>query len=352
MERKPLSTTTRWIILVLGVTNIFSFALGVALAGVGTQRDADLSTRLERAAAAVRTTQAPRAVGSPAKAASGVKKVEPAAARQEDRARVAATLKGMPIKGKGMWIYQFNKIARGDPKRIVRAAVDRGLSHIYVRAGSSKAGLHGLRDIARILPVAHAAGLKVIAWDFPYLHNPGADVRRARVVLNLSVQGHSIDGFAADIETPAEGTRLTRARASKYAQWLRVGSPDKFLILVPPRPNKYTTSFYPYDLLVPRFDAVAPMVYWGRQRAADATDWALRYLNRFGKPVAPIGQAFDMGPEGGPKGHPKGRALVAFMNHAKTYGAVGVSFWSWQHTPRGLWHTIDTYDWPEAKHAG
>ncbi len=230
----------------------------------------------------------------------------------------------------------------------MQAALSQGLTHIYVRSGSSNVGLAGWPDIARILPVAHAHGLKVIAWDFPYLRNPGADARRAAWVMSQTVHGgHSVDGFAADVETRSEGTVLTRSRARAYASWVRLNAVrhHKFTVLVPPRPNPFTVSFYPYDVLVPSFDAVAPMVYWGRYSPIETARWAIAYLKRFGKPVAPIGQSFDMGPEGGPKGAPEGKAVVNFMNEAQRDGALGVSFWSWQHTPARLWHTIHTYSW-------
>ena len=256
-----------------------------------------------------------------------------------------ASLEATPISGKGMWIWLYDSILGGDPHRIVKYAVDHGLSHIYVRSGSSNVGLQGWEDVAEILPVAHKAGLRVIAWDFPYLRNVGADVRRARWVLSRTVAGQSVDGFAADVETRSEGTVLTRTRARNYAKWLRANSRGKFIVLVPPPPNPYTVTFYPYDVLMPHFDAVAPMVYWGR-RAPDAyAGWAIRYLKRFNKPIAPIGQSFDMGPDGGPKGPPSSSAVVKFMDQSQRDGSVGVSFWSWQHTPKYLWNTINTYRW-------
>jgi hypothetical protein len=245
-----------------------------------------------------------------------------------------------------MWIWQFDKVGRGDPRVIVRAAVQRGLTHLYVRAGSSKTGLNGWRDIVRILPVAHAAGLKVIAWDFPYLYNGKIDVRRARYVMTHSVHGQHVDAFAADLETRSEGTQLSSARAQQYARGLRRALPHSFLILVPPRPNSFTLSFYPYYVTVPYFDAVAPMVYWGRQASDVAASQAISFLRRFRKPVAPIGQAFDMGPDGGPKGAPSAGTVTRFIDMARAMGAVGVSFWSWQHTPAHLWRAIDGYGWP------
>jgi hypothetical protein len=314
--------STRALTAALFVVNLAVFTIGVAVAGTfaADRTPASKAVAAKRPAAAL-------AAGAGA-LAGAVSKPAP-----------------LPIAGKGMWIWQFDKIAHGDPYRIVRSALAHGLTHIYVRSGSSNSGLAGWRDVARILPVAHAHGLKVIAWDFPYLRAPGGDVHRAVWVLSHSVKGQKVDGFAADLETRSEGTVLTRTRASRYARWLREAAPDAFLILVPPRPNPYTVSFYPYDVLVPRFDAVAPMVYWGRRAPATVTEWAIRYLARFGKPVAPIGQSFDMGPEGGPKGAPRGIALVRFMNEARREGAIGVSFWSWQHTPARLWRTIRGYDW-------
>ena len=256
------------------------------------------------------------------------------------------SLASTPISGKGMWIWLYDSILGGNPKRIVRYAVDHGLSHIYVRSGSSNVGLHGWEDVAEILPVAHKAGLKVIAWDFPYLRNVAADVRRARWVLSQTVSGgHAVDGFAADVETRSEGTVLTRTRARNYARWLRANSNGKFIVLVPPPANPYTVTFYPYDVLVPRFDAVAPMVYWGRRAPDTYAAQSINYLKRFGKPIAPIGQSFDMGPDGGPKGPPSANDVVRFMDQTQRDGSVGVSFWSWQHTPKYLWHTIDTYRW-------
>lgn len=332
---KPTShkrvSTRAVLVAAVAITNVMSFVIGLSASGHIA------ITRKAPAAQAASRSKTKKPVARPLAAAARAAAVA---------GREAAT-PPLPIEGKGMWIYEFNKVGQGNPRFIVNAAVNRGLTHLYVRAGSSVAGLSGWPSIAKILPVAHKAGLKVIAWDFPYLRNPGADVRRAGWVMRQTVHGHSVDGFAADIETPAEGTVLTRSRARDYATWLRGMVGNKFLILVPPRPNHHTTKFYPYDLLVPRFDAVAPMVYWGRQASDEAASWAVGYLQKFGKPIVPIGQAYDMGPEGGPKGPPSNTAVYRFMHESKVKGAVGVSFWSWQHTPKRMWNAISSYPWPK-----
>jgi hypothetical protein len=343
MKKRTTGASTRTLTAVLSVTNLLSFVLGVSVAG------GFAVTRVGSSGASARTTpsavRAKAATPSPKKAVPRSKAAAAASASALYGSN-ASEPAPMPIAGKGMWIWQFNKIAGGNPRKIVNYAVAHGLSHLYVRSGSSNVGLKGWNDVARILPLAHKRGLKVIAWDFPYLRDPAADVRRAAWVMSRTVNGgHSVDGFAADVETKSEGTVLTRGRAQRYSRGLRAAAHGKFLVLVPPRPNPYTVSFYPYDVTVPYFDAVAPMVYWGSRSPVDTTDWAIDYLGRFGKPVAPIGQSFDMGPEGGPKGPPGGKAVINFMQASQNKGAVGVSFWSWQHTPARLWHTISTYRW-------
>jgi len=327
---KPTSVSARARIvgIALAITNVLSFTLGVSIAGRHS----------------VQTTVRPRRQTASLAAIAGFSNLVVGVQQAVEHP--------LPIAGKGMWIYQFDKVAGGDPHRIVRLAVQRGLTHIYVRSGSSISGLNGWHNIASILPIAHRAGLKVIAWDFPYLHNPGRDVRRAAFVLNHTVNGEHVDGFAADVETRSEGTVLTRSRARRYAANLRLVAQQAFIVLVPPRPTSYIRAIYPYDVLIPHFDAVAPMVYWGSTPPAQAAEQAMAFLRRFGKPVAPVGQAYDMGPWGGPKGPPKGKALVRFMNEARSEGAIGVSFWSWQHTPSRLWHTIDTYRWPRSSERG
>jgi hypothetical protein len=88
------------------------------------------------------------------------------------------------------------------------------------------------------------------------------------------------------------------------------------------------------------YDAIAPMVYWlDRQPDTDVTG-ALQYLAKFGKPVYPVGQAYDGSPEGGRKGVPPPEELWRFMRFAQANGAAGISFWSWQAANQPAWNAI------------
>src|SRR3954469_25564514 len=123
--------------------------------------------------------------------------------------------------GKGMWIWQPQYADGGDPASIVARAQATGLTHIYVRTGSSVDGpTVGFLDV--LLPAAHAAGLEVIGWDFPYFDDASADVLRALDEINyVTPTGDRLDGFSADIETPYEGVALTPEIAAAYGSELR-----------------------------------------------------------------------------------------------------------------------------------
>lgn len=259
------------------------------------------------------------------------------------RAPQPKTLEHQLPYGKGMWIWEVDKTEAGDVNKIVARTKAVGLSHVFVRTGSTWDGFYGGPFLDRLLPVAHAAGLRVYGWDFPRLIDPQEDVRRAVAAITHETPNgkHRIDGFAPDIETRSEGTYITAEAASAYGDALRAAVQPGFpLIAVVPRPSAWTLSFYPYADIASRFDAVAPMVYWLNRQPGPDVEGALRDLKPFGKPVFPIGQAYDGAPEGGRPGVPPREELMTFVDVAHGHGASGISFWSWQAANQEAWDTI------------
>jgi hypothetical protein len=98
---------------------------------------------------------------------------------------------------------------------------------------------------------------------------------------------------------------------------------------------------YPYAEVVASFDAIAPMVYWVNVSPGDAAAEAMDYLAGFGKPILPVGQAYDGSYEGGPPGTPTPEDVSTFITTSEAHGASGVSFWSWQHATDDTWNTIE-----------
>lgn len=255
--------------------------------------------------------------------------------------RVGAPPAASPIPvGKGMWLHQFSRSAGGDPQRLVAEAAAHGLTHVYLRLGSSTRGFYAQGDLDRLLPVAHASGLKVVGWDFPTLHDPGVDAARAAAEITYTtIGGHRIDAFSADIETPAEGTNLSVATVTQYGRQLRFAAgPGYPLIATVPRPSP--KRWFPYAEAVASFDAVAPMVYWGARDPVRDVTGAIAALAPLGKPVLPVGQAYHSAIDGWSGGSPSKEAVAAFAQAAFDAGAVGVSFWSWQTAEPQHWAAI------------
>ena len=166
-----------------------------------------------------------------------------------------------------------------------------------------------------LLPVAHADGIKVLGWDFPKLDDIGVDYERALAAINyVAADGSRLDGFVPDIETGSEGTNLTVDAVDDVRKLAPGGGRHRTTCWSRAcRTRRRTTiGFYPYAELAPYFDALAPMVYWLNREPDTDVAAALDWLAQFGKPMLPIGQAYDGTAEGGRPG-PTGEEITRFI---------------------------------------
>jgi hypothetical protein len=254
----------------------------------------------------------------------------------------------LPLKptvpvGKGMWIHRFERAYGGNPDLIVNHALSHGLTHIYLRLGSSRMGFYGKGDLERLLPVAHQAGLKVVGWDYPYLLDAVADGDRAGEEINyVTASGDRIDAFAADIETASEGTNLTVDAVRLYNVRTRQRAGDLFpLIAAVPRPSP--SRWFPYAEATQLFDAVAPMVYWVNRDPATDVARAIADLRPLNKPILPVGQSYDPGIDGSHSwGPPSAGDINKFMQTAGDLGVPSYSFWSWDTANPEQWSAISS----------
>ena len=265
----------------------------------------------------------------------------PVASPEVQPVNVPLPLKPTIPVGKGMWLHRFEKANGGDPASIVQQALASGLSHLYLRVGSSRMGFYAQKDLDRLLPVAHAAGLKVVGWDFPYLDDVPADANRAAAEIAYTTpDGHRMDAFSADIETRSEGTNLTTVGVDAYGRWVREHAGPQFpLILAVPRPNP--KRWYPYEAAAANFDAIAPMVYWVNRDPATDVAGAIQALAPLGKPVIPVGQAYDPAIDGSDSwGPPSAGDINKFMQTAADLGVASFSFWAWDTANAEQWQAI------------
>jgi hypothetical protein len=250
------------------------------------------------------------------------------------------------LRGKGMWTYQWERTEGGSAKAVVARAKAAGLTQIWVRTGSSRSGFYAQDELRSLLPAAHAAGIAVVAWDFPYLYDPAADARRAAETLAFTAPGgHRIDAFSPDVESPSEGTQLTAKRLRVYLSRLQRSMGDRPLVSTVPHANNHWWKTYDYRTQVPYVDAFAVMAYWNCTEPGREVTQSVERLAPFGKPLHLIGQAFDMGPYGGRPGDPRGREVWRFTDVAKRSGVIGVSLYVWQYTTREQLDALGAYPW-------
>jgi len=248
-----------------------------------------------------------------------------------------------PVTGKGMWWTTWAR-SRVDVADVVARARTAGLRQIWVRTGGTRQGWYGAPLLSRLLPAAHAVGLKVVAWDFPTLSDPLADIDRARAAVTGTFSGQRIDAFSPDIETAYEGTFSSEPRVRLYLSGVRAAAGDLPLIATVMRPTPHQLEHYPYRAEAPYVDAFAPMVYWSCDEPGDDTAAAVRTLAEL-RPVHPIGQAYDMADEGGRRGMPTGPEIWRFLDVAKRSGAVGASLYDAEEAGAPQWSALGGYPW-------
>ncbi|HET6966451.1 MAG TPA: hypothetical protein VFH58_16885 [Acidimicrobiales bacterium] len=252
-----------------------------------------------------------------------------------------------PIRGSGMWIWQWDRTDGGDAAAVVKQATGAHLHQLWVRVGDSKDGFYGAAELKQLVPVAHRAGLTVIAWGFPYLYDPVGDANwTAQVLAWRGPAGEAVDGFSADIERPSEGVALSARRAAVYLENVRraAGARPVIATVYPPIDSYWSGGGYPFAAMAPYVDAFAPMIYWEcTDPAADARFDVARLATL--RPVHIIGQAFNMADIGGRAPAPSAAEISEFLQAGKQAGAVGASFWVWQDATPEEWGAIARFGW-------
>lgn len=246
------------------------------------------------------------------------------------------------VRGKGLWVTPWAR-TDVDAQALVAQAQRTGVTSLWIRTGGSRQGYYGDHFLAELVPQAHAAGIAVVAWDFPFLSDPVADARRAQAALATG-----IDAFSPDVESAAEGTYATPRRLAVYLSLVRRWAGARPVVATVPRPSK-KKSTYPYASFVPYADVFAPMVYWSCHEPGTLVRDSLNKLKPM-LPVAPIGQAYDMGGEGGRAGLPSRFETLRFLDAARRWGGIGASLWTVEEAGTAQLQALADYDWATASH--
>ena len=245
-----------------------------------------------------------------------------------------------------MWIWEWDSTDGGDADEIVQQAVSAGLHQLWVRVGDSMNGFYGANELDSLVPVAHAHGLAVIAWGFPYLWDPVGDAQWTAEILDWRApDGQQVDGYSADIEEATEGVMLSAQRAAVYLELVRKAASSRLVVatVYPPTDANWDGG-YPYQAMAPYVDAFAPMVYW--ECTQPGTDAALEVARLSTlRPVYVIGQAFNFAGDGGRTVSPSGAEITEFLSASRRAGALGASFWVWQDATPEEWVAVSGFPW-------
>jgi hypothetical protein len=202
-----------------------------------------------------------------------------------------------------MWIYEWGKSNGGNAARVVSRARSTGLTHLFVRTGSSHDHYTGGALLKQLLPATAHTDIKVIAWDFPELDNPVKDAWRLAYAAYAGYNTPGVPHVAAvapDIETSAEGTNTSARTVSIYLATLR--------------------------RLLPRDVAILTTVP------------SISFLRRYKLPVQPVGQGYDGKLDVPSIPHNNLRKqMPMFFVTARKLRASAVSIWSWQAAPPVAW---------------
>ncbi len=293
-----------------------------------------------------------------AKRAVTPSKAHPAHTAARPAQRSARPAKPWLPTGTGMWLHEFGKSEGGNADAIVARARQTGLTTLYVQTGSSKKGWIGGPVLTSLLRATKGTEIRVIAWDFPTLKNPEIDAKRMAAAARFTCRGCArVAAVAPDVETSAEGTRLSGPAVHRYYTVLRqrIG-PSIAILATVPWPSEKRTRSYPYRQTAALSDALLPMAYWYNREPAVVTATSMSYLKQFKRPIMPVGQGYD-GRLDAPylaADPTPGLSVLEFLRAARAGGAKHISLWSWQTTGPQQWHSLQLARtlFPAKRHVG
>lgn len=255
-----------------------------------------------------------------------------------------------PVDGFGMWCTP-DVLAVAPPEALIAAARAGHVTHLYLEVGRSNTGFYGAGILARLLPVAHRAGIAVIAWVYPFLDDVPADVATALAAARyVAPSGDRPDALMADLEQ-----NMQEAYVRAYSQILRARLGPRYLMGVATYPpQSYWGRRYPFRTVARSWDLIVPMDYWHLEQRAYTPGEAAAYVaasidgvraatGSRAVPIEVLGQMFDWRQDG--RGSPSGAEIGAAIGAAAAGGA-GVSFFEWNHASPGEWDVLRAWGAP------
>ncbi len=237
----------------------------------------------------------------------------------------SGTASASGFDAQGMWVWYMSKSNRGNVGRIIARAKRSRVGTVYVKAGDATSRWR--QFTGRLVDALHAGGLKVCAWQFVYGNSP---YKEANVGAAAVAKG--ADCLIIDAEGQYEGKY---AAADRYIRKLRAQIGPDFPLALAGFPYVDYHPGFPYSVFLGPGGAQynQPQMYWKTIGTSVRRVYSHTYpYNRlYQRPIYPIGQTYEA---------PTRRQLKRFRRYGLSYGASGVSWWSWQETSGREWGAL------------
>ncbi|MHB1138066.1 MAG: hypothetical protein ACYC2O_03860 [Microthrixaceae bacterium] len=280
-------------------------------------------------------------------------------------------VRAITFKGLGVWwdVYDWSPTFTKNRQKLGVADVERlarnGVQTLYIQTATFRHPDVILDPwvLRAILDRAHAHGIRVVGWYLPEFTDPAYDLDRL-----VAIGRFGFDGIGIDIESTANGDVAARSRnLIVESTFIRGMFPNLPMAAIPVTPviweelNRGWWPNFPYQELVPLYDAWMPMAYWS-YRFCSFTDWydAYRYTyesvarlkaltRRPDLAVHPIGgeatpDVCKSGPRAGQTPPATTAADLNRMNAAMIdSGAIGGSIYDDNTTPSWLYDSLQQF---------
>jgi len=258
--------------------------------------------------------------GSPAPTAGQ----SPAPGQAEPIAPIAVP-PGNALEGTGMWIWILSRTYGGRVDAIVAKARQHGVRTLFIKSGDSVN--YWSQFSPTLVSALKRAGLRVCAWQYVYGARP---LGEAYVGWRAARAG--ADCLVIDAEAEYEGRYVA---ADQYVQKLRQLVGPGYPVALTGFPYVHYHPAFPYSVFLGPGAAQynQPQMYWHTIGTSVDANFATTYTHNriYKRPIFPLGQTYDGAPPAG---------VRRFRQLAQSYGATGVSWWSWQSTFEVNWRAL------------
>ncbi|MFN2595328.1 MAG: hypothetical protein ABR579_10625 [Actinomycetota bacterium] len=251
-----------------------------------------------------------------------------------------------PYQGLATWVDMYNRGPWAHPSRTISRMSSHGVQTLYLETSSYRShhAIYRRHSAARLITLAHASRIRVVAWSVPGFKNIQSDYTRIMKAITFTTpSGQTFDSYAMDIEaTLVRDINRRNKRFAKLASKVRstVGSVVLGAIVPDPAHQTFWKPF-PYLTVDRLFDVYLPMSYF-TVRGVHGLHKVHNYIVanvRFIK-AASHNDSAQIHVIGGIAGDVSPRETRGMMTAARNMHAIGASLYDFPITTKKEWRKI------------